>query len=266
MLAAFFAFSSVAVASAGSGNRVRAELRLADQALGEVWQEAGDDEDAEDTYDLDAVATNLAHTETARQLAMKPRRPQATILAAVNDQADANVYEYADDATWAPADQQAALAEALATSVAVRSSVTTAMLVKAEKLTPGARGTVLRSIGQALSDGDPDLLLEGLAEEDGYGATAPTKASLAGSLSKVFGATDATLAELGRLADRIDHPQRKKVDDAISDIEESIAELPGWVDELLVDLAEFADDPEAAVDSFCAVLAGLPLPTPGACG
>ena len=264
VLATFFAYSSVAAASTGSSNRVRAELRQADEALGHVWQEAGDDEDAEDIYDLDAVAANLAHTEAARQLAMKVRRSRATMLADVNDQADENVYEYADDASWAPAEQQPALAAALLTSASLRSSVTAAMLVKAEKLTPGVRASVLRSITDALSDGDPDILLEALSEEDG--ATEATTATLVETLKKILADSHGTLDDLERLSRGLDRAERDKVDRAIGEIEDSLDELPDWVDELIADIADYADDPEAAAQSFCGLLASLPLPAPTACG
>ena len=264
VLGVFLCGASIAAAAPGAGNRVRAELRLADEALGQVWHEAGDDEDAEDTYDLDAAAANLTHTEAARLLALKDRRSRATLLAAVNDQADENVFEYADDAAWAPAEQQQALANALLTSVSLRSSVTAAMLARAERLTPGARAAVLRSITDALSDGDPDLLLEALAEEDG--ATGETKAALLDALRKILADTDGTLADLERLSARLDRAERTKVGKAIDEINESLDELPEWIDELLADFADYADDPEAATDSFCGLLAGLPLPKPGACG
>ena len=263
VLAIFLSMSSLAAASAG-GNRVKAELRQADEALGQVWQEASD-EDADDTYDLDAVAANLAHTEAARQLAVKlssPDRPK--MLAAVNDQADDNVYEYADDAYWAPVDQQPAFADALARSVAVRSAVTGAMLVKADKLPPGIRAAVLRSIGDALSDGDPDTLLETLSDPEGMDPA--TQSALAAALGTILADTDGTLDELQRLSGRLSKRDRGKVLDTIEQIQDSLDELPGWIDELLADLQDFADDPVAATAAFCSVLTGLPLPAPSACG
>jgi len=263
VLAIFLSMSSVAAASTG-GNRVKAELRQADEALGHVWQEA-EDEDADDTYDLDAVAANLAHTEAARQLAVRLSSPdRAKMLAAVNDQADDNVYEYADDAYWAPVDQQPTFADALARSVAVRSAVTGAMLVKADKLPPGIRAAVLRSIGDALSDGDPDTLLETLSDPEGMDPAA--QGALAATLGTILADTDGTLGELQRLADRLSKRDRGKVLDTIEEIQDSLDELPDWVDELLADIADFADDPVAATAAFCTVLAGLPLPTPDACG
>jgi hypothetical protein len=263
VLAIFLSMSSVAAASTG-GNRVKAELRQADEALGNVWQEA-EDEDADDTYDLGAVAANLAHTEAARQLAVKLTSPdRAKVLAAVNDQADDNVYEYADDAYWAPVDQQPAFADALAQSVAVRSAVTGAILVKAEKLAPGIRAAVLRSVGDALSDGDPDTLLESLSDPEGMDAA--TQGALVSTLGRILADTDETLGELQRLAGRLPKRDRGKVLDTIEEIQDSLDELPDWVDELLADIADFADDPGAATAAFCAVLAGLPLPAPSVCG
>ncbi len=261
-LALFLATS--AIAFAGSGNRVRAELRQADEALGHVWVEAADDEDADDTYDLGAVAANLAHTEAARRLAIKHRRSRATLLAAVNDQADENVYEYADDAAWAPPEQQGVLAQALATSASVRASVTAAMLFRADRLGRGARATVLRSVTDALSDGDPDLLLEGLAEEDG--ATDATKAALAGTLAVILADSEDTLDGLDQLSARLERAERARVRGAIEAIALSLDELPGWVDELLAEIADDATDPEALAGSFCALVAAIPLPTPSACG
>jgi hypothetical protein len=262
LLATFFAVSAVAAAAPGNG-RVKAELRLADEALGQVWRES-DDEDADDTYDLGAVAANLAHTEAAHQLALTDRRTRAASLAAVNTQADENAYEYADDAWWAPAEQQPALAAALATSLSLRSSVTDAMLVKAEKLTPGARGAVVRSITDALSDGDAKALLEAISDPEGVADA--TQASFVAALAAVLADTDRTVSDLGRLAVKLDRSERDKVRRAIEEIDGSIAELPEWIDELLVDIAGFADDPDAATQAFCAVLARLPFPRPAACG
>jgi hypothetical protein len=262
LLATFFAVASIAAAASSNG-RVKAELRLADDALGQVWQEA-DDGDAEDTYDLDAVAANLAHTEAAHELALKDRRSRATLLASVNSQADENVYEYADDAWWAPVEQQPALAAALTTSVSLRSSATGAMLVRAEKLTPGARAAVLRSITDAFSDGDPDAVLEALSDPEGV--TDATQGSLAATLATILADTDRTVADLERLAAKLDRSERDKVRRAIEEIDDSMAGLGDWIDELLVDIGDFADDPDAAMQAFCAVLAGLPLPAPSACG
>ena len=263
LLATFLSAAPVASASPGAG-AVKAELHLADQALGQVWRES-DDEDADDTYDVEAAAANLAHTEAARQLAMKAAaRDRAKLLAAVNDQADENVLEYADDVYWAPAGQQPAFADALERSVAVRSAVTGAMLAKADKLTPGARGAVLRSIGDALSDGDPDTLLEALSDPEGMEPA--TQASVAATLGAVLAGTGVTLDELDRLSGRLAKRDRAKVLATIDEIRESVDELPGWIDELLTDIADFADDPQAATASFCAVLAALPLPAADACG
>ena len=264
LLATFF-FATAVAAAAPSTGAVRAELRLADEALGHVWQEAGDEEEAGDIYDLDAAAANLAHTEAARQLAAKVTgRDRLKLLAAVNDQADENVYEYADDVYWAPAGQQPAFADALAGSVAIRSAVTGAMLVKAEKLAPGVRAAVLRSIGDALSDGDPDTLLEALSDPDGMDPAA--QASVATTLRMILAGTDATLDELDKLSGRLSKRDRGRVLATIDEIRESIDELPGWIDELLTDIADFAGEPDAATAAFCALVAGLPVPAPAACG
>jgi hypothetical protein len=82
---------------------------------------------------------------------------------------------------------------------------------------------------------------------------------------RILADSDGTVAELEKLAGKLDRAERDKVRRAAAEIADSLDELPGWIDELFGDLADFADDPEAAARSFCALLAGLPLPAPNAC-
>jgi hypothetical protein len=286
------------VAEASPRAQVRSELRQAGDALKLVWQQSGDSaaEDGDDAaeiddpgdvdesepdpgddevdaadggddsvlVDLDAMAANLAHTQRARALASKLKRPaRARALAAVGRQADENLFEYADDVAWVPASLQPDFVAALEASSELRSATIEATLKRAQTLPKRSRAKLLRSLTDALTDGDPELLLELLADEEDV--VAPTKTALAGSLRAMLDQTDAVRASLRRLSGEVSRRDRGDVRAAITAIDLALADLPGSIDALLTEIADY-DDPAAAATSFCALVASVSLPIPAACG
>jgi hypothetical protein len=292
--------------AAGKQAPVRAELRLADQALKMVWQEADDeeaddledfdeaddlddfdeedledlagdladeagdfadsDEDVEEpdddgiTIDADAIAANLSHTQAARDLAMDlAGKDRARALVAVVAQADDNLFEYAADVGWVYGAEQTSLAEALDTSLSLRSGLIGSQLRKAGKLTKKDRAKVLRSATDALTDEDPDLMLETLADEEILGR--PIADRLATTTAAMLDASGAAIRTLTGLADRADRGPFAK---AAASIERSLGSLPGLAGELLADMEDY-EDPEASRAAFCELLASLPLERPSAC-
>lgn len=287
-------FAGPASASAGSGssgvsiNQVRGELRQASDALDRIWgddssDDTGDDcdddtcddpaDDPSDDFtddsgvDLSAVADNLEHTAAARQLAQKVKKGKNRALAmiAVTDQADDNVFEYADDIGWVDADQQATFVDALNQSLGVRGSSVSALIAMASKQTTSTRAKLLATIGDDLSDGDPEVLLDTLAEEDGYGATFEVKDTVAPILAGMIDDTDTVAGNLDDLGKSLPSSERRDVADAVDSLQGQIDDLPDYVDDLFTDFSDY-DDPAAGQAAFCGYLAQEPLPKPDACG
>lgn len=281
------ASSSSSAAAAVSLNDVRSELRQASDALDQIWgddsgDDLGDDDFGDDDTDdpdgdfddtdfaavnLDAVAANLEHTAAARLLAQKVKKGKNRSLAliAVTDQADDNVFEYADDIGWVDASEQPTFVDALRQSVGVRGGAISALVAQAPKQTASTRGKLLDAIGDDLSDGDPEILLDTLAEEDGYGATPEVKDTVVPVLAGLLDDTDKVAADLRDLGDSLPSSERGAPRDAVDAIESAQDDLPDYVDELFVDFVDF-DDPAAGAAAFCGYLAQLPLPMPDACG
>ena len=283
--------------------QVRAELKEASAALGQIWgddyedddssddadddfaDEFGDDfdDDAEDVFgddfddddvsddsesvDLDAVAANLQHTAAARQLAskLKPRKIRPVALLAVAEQADENVFEYADDIGWVEGQEQPTFVDALTKSLDVRSAMIGALISAAPKQAESARGKSLKTIADLLSDGDPEVLLDTLAEEDGYGATPEVKQTVVPVLAGMLDDADKTAVRIRDLGSSLRGNERRDPRDAAGAIDAELKDLPDYVDDLFSDMEDY-DDPAAGKAAFCGYLAGLPLPTPTACG
>jgi hypothetical protein len=287
-------FAGPADASTGSKsitiNQVRGELRQASDALDRIWGDdssddlgddgtgddgSGDDvpDDPSDDFsddsgvDLTAVADNLEHTAAAKQLAQKVKKGKnrAFALIAVTDQADDNVFEYADDIGWVDPDEQPTFVDALTQSLTVRGSAVNAMISTAAKQTVSTRSKLLATIGDDLSDGDPEVLLDTLAEEDGYGATFPVKDTVAPILAGMIDDTDKVAANLNALSDKLASSERKDVRDAVDSLNGQVDDLPDYVNDLFGDFEDY-DDPAAGQASFCGYLAQEPLPKPDACG
>ncbi len=289
-------FAGPASASGGSGssavslNQVRGELRQASDALDRIWGDDSSDDADDDTtcdddtcddpaddpaddvsdgsgIDLTAVADNLAHTAAAKQLAGKVKKGKNRALAmiAVTDQADDNVFEYADDIGWVDSDQQATFVDALNQSLAVRGGSVSALIAMAAKQTESIRSKLLETIGDDLSDGDPEVLLDTLAEEDGYGATFAVKDTVAPILAGMIDDTDRVAGDLGELGRSLPSSERRGAAGAVDALQTQIADLPDYVDELFGDFADY-DDPAAGQAAFCGYLAQEPLPKPDACG
>lgn len=271
--------------------QVRAELREASAALDRIWGDdsadsvdedlsddddladdpdddfSDDSDDGFDSVDLDAVAANLQHTANARQLAqkLKPRKLRPVALVAVAEQADENVFEYADDIAWVEATQQPIFVDALDASLNVRSAMIGSLISAAPKQAASARGNALGAIADALSDGDPEVLLDTLAEEDGYGATPEVKQTVVPVLAAMLDDAREVAADLDDLGSSLPRSERRNVRRAADAIAAELDGLPDYVDELFVDFEDY-DDPAAGAAAFCGYLAGLPLPTPAACG
>ncbi len=147
--------------------------------MGDASDDFDDDDvcDDSESVDLDAVAANLQHTAAARQLAskLKPRKIRPVALLAVAEQADENVFEYADDIGWVEPPSSRPSSTRSTKSLDVRSAMIGALISAAPKQAESARGKSLKTIADLLSDGDPEVLLDTLAEEDGYGATPEVK-------------------------------------------------------------------------------------------
>jgi hypothetical protein len=272
--------------------QVRAELKEASAALGQIWgDDYGDDDDLGDDFDddledvlgddfddddisdesesvnLDAVAANLQHTAAARQLAskLKPRKIRPAALLAVAEQADENVYEYADDIGWVEAQEQPTFVDALGQSLDVRSAMIGGLVSAAPKQAASARGKSLKTIGDLLSDGDPEVLLDTLAEEDGYGATPEVKQAVVPVLASMLNGARKTADDIRDVGSSLSGNERRVPRDAAGAIDSELDGLPDYVDELFADLEDY-DDPAAGAAAFCGYLAQLPLPTPSACG
>jgi len=292
------ATASPASQSAGLA-QVRAELKEASAALGQIWGEdyedddfsddedddfsedldddlgdvLGDDFDDDDvsddseSVDLNAVAANLQHTATARQLAskLKPRKLRPVALLAVAEQADENVFEYADDIGWVEAQEQPTFVDALAKSLDVRSAMIGGLISAAPKQAESARGKSLKTVADLLSDGDAEVLLDTLAEEDGYGATPAVKQTVVPVLAGMLDGAGKTAAKIRDLGSALRGNERRDPRNAAGAIQSELDGLPDYVDELFTDMEDY-DDPAAGVAAFCGYLAGLPLPTPSACG
>ena len=153
------------------------------------------------TVDLEAIAANLSHTERAQQLASKLAGPaRVRALVAVGDQADENLFEYADDVAWVSGDLQPSFVAALRRERrAALERRSTKLLKRAERLAKPSRAKMLASVTDALADGDPELLLELLAEE--ADVTPASKADLVGSLQAIIDDTDGVVAGLARALD-----------------------------------------------------------------
>jgi hypothetical protein len=280
--------------------QVRAELKEASAALGQIWgddyedddfseddfvDEFGDDfdDDLEDvvgddfddddvsddseSVDFAAIAANLQHTATARQVASKlrPRKLRPVALLAVAEQSDENVYEYADGIGWVEGQEQPTFLDGLDKSLEVRSAMIGGLISAAPKQAASARGKSLRTVGDLLSDGDSEILLDTLAEEDGYGATPEVKDSVVVVLAGLLNGAQETAADIRDLGSELRGNERRDPRDAAGAIESELKGLPDYVDELLSDMEDY-DDPAAGTAAFCGYLAGLPLPTPAACG
>lgn len=279
--------------------QVRAELKEASTALRQIWGEddsdddfsddsdedfvddldeelgdaLGDDFDDDDVSDgsesvnLGAVAANLEHTAAARQLAssLRPRKLRPAALLAVAGQADENVFEYADDIGWVEPEEQATFVNALDTSLDVRSAMVSALVAAAPKQSGSARGKSLKAIADALSDGDTEILLDTLAEEDGYGATGESKQAVVPMLAQMITGGHKVADDLRDLGATLPGSEKRNARSAADTIESELDGLPAYVDELFEDFEDF-DDPAAGAAAFCGYLAGLPLPTPAACG
>jgi hypothetical protein len=288
-----------AASQASSLGQVRSELREARAALDRIWNDSGGDfgddpadeaddpgaevdppDDGDDPGDdpidpgddladvnLDAVQDNLAHTAKARELAgkLKPKDRRAGALVAVNDQADENVFEYADDIGWVDEDEQPAFVDALQASLALRSGVISTLVGQGAKLSESVRAKALESVSAALSDGDPEVLLDTLAEEQGWGATEPVKQTVVGPLADLLDGTDAVISNLRDLGARLPSSERGDVRDAADQIDESLTGLPEYVDGLFDEMQDY-DDPASGIGAFCGYVSALPLPTPTACG
>ncbi len=238
----------------------------ADDDDGEDFDEGDDDSDADDavTVDLEAIAANLSHTQRAQQLASKlAGSARVRALVAVGDQADENLFEYADDVAWVSGDLQPSFVAALDASAELRSSTIDKLLKRAERLAKASRAKMLASVSDALADGDPELLLELLAEE--ADVTPASKADLVGSLQAIIDDTDGVVAVLGGLSTKVPKAERGDVRAALTAIDDELDSLPDWVDELVSDMEDY-DDPAAARASFCALVSGLSLPASQACG
>ena len=278
-------------ASASTGShgtslsQVRSELREASAALDRIWgADSSDDDPADDTdpldddpaddpaddfadVNLDAVASNLEHTATARQLAqkVKPRKNRGVALTAVAQQADDNVFEYADDIGWVDPEEQPTFVDAFGQSLDVRSAVIGSLISQAPKQTLSARAKTLKAISDALSDGDPEVLLDTLAEEDGYGATFDVKQTVIAPLASMLDDSRHVADEIGDLGASLPARERRDPRDAVDAIDAELDGLPAYVDELFGDMEDY-DDPDAGTAAFCGYVAQLPLPTPDACG
>jgi hypothetical protein len=279
------------VPSGVSLNQVKAELRQASDALDRIWGDdesddvgdgTGDDDlgdedpaegpdddfsDDDSGVDLTAVADNLEHTAAARQLAQKVRKGKNRTFAliAVTNQADDNVFEYADDIGWADPDQQPTFVDALTQSLGVRGTAVAAMIATAAKQTESTRSKLLNTIGDDLSDGDPEVLLDTLAEEDGYGATAAVKDTVAPILAALINDTGDVADDLTDLGKSLPSSERRDVANAAGSLQDQLDSLPDYVDELFADFSDY-DDPAAGQAAFCGYLAQEPLPKPDACG
>ncbi len=282
--------------------QVRAELKEASAALNQIWGDDYADDDSDDdadddfvddfddeledvvgdasddfddddvsddseSVDLDAVAANLSHTNAARELAskLKPRKIRPVALLAVAEQADENVFEYADDIGWVEPPEQPAFVDALDKSLDVRSAMIGALISAAPKQAASARGKSLKTIADLLSDGDPEVLLDTLAEEDGYGATPEVKQTVVPVLAEMLNGADKSAGDIRGLGSSLRGSERRSTRDAAGAIESELDGLPDYVDELFADMEDY-DDPAAGVAAFCGYLAGLPLPPADACG
>jgi hypothetical protein len=290
-------------ASASNGSQgaslsqVRSELREASAALDQIWgddsDDFGDDDPADDADDpfgddpvddptddpaddpdddfadvnLDAVASNLDHTATARQLAqkVKPRKNRAVALTAVAQQADDNVFEYADDIGWVDPDEQPTFVDALDQSLDARSALIGSLVSQAPKQAASARAKTLKAISDALSDGDPEVLLDTLAEEDGYGATYDVKQTVVAPLASMLNDSRDVAGDIRDLGASLPASERRDPRDAVDAIDAELDGLPDYVDELFGDMEDY-DDPAGGASAFCGYVAQLPLPTPDACG
>ena len=232
----------------------------ADDDDGEDFDEGDDDSDADDavTVDLEAIAANLSHTQRAQQLASKlAGSARVRALVAVGDQADENLFEYADDVAWVSGDLQPSFVAALDASAELRSSTIDKLLKRAERLAKASRAKMLASVSDALADGDPDLLLELLAEE------ADVTAREQGRSGRLAAGDHRRHRRRGRrpwrLSTKVPKAERGDVRAALTAIDDELDSLPDWVDELVSDMEDY-DDPAAARASFCALVSGLPLP------
>lgn len=299
LIVCFAPAASQASSGKSSVAQVRSELREARAALDRIWNDSdedfgddpgddvgddpgddgddpgddgddpGDDgDDGEDFADvnLDAVQENLAHTAAARELAakLKPKDRRAGALIAVNDQADENVFEYADDIGWVEEDEQPAFVDALNASLRLRANVISTLVSQGPKLSAPVRAKALASISAALSDGDPEVLLDTLAEEEGWGATEPVKQTVVGPLADLLDGTDTVTSSLRDLGAELPSKERGDVRDAADEIGEALTSLPDYVDELFGDMQDY-DDPDAGTAAFCGYVSALPLPAPAAC-
>jgi hypothetical protein len=293
VLAVAPASASPASQSAGLA-QVRAELKEASAALGQIWGDDYGDDDADDdlgddldddlgdvlgddfddddisddseSVDLNAVAANLQHTAAARQLAakLKPRKIRPAALLAVAEQADENVFEYADDIGWVEAQEQPVFVDALSNSLDVRSAMISGLVSAAPKQTAAPRGKSLKAIAELLSDGDPEVLLDTLAEEDGYGATPEVKQTVVPILAAMINGARKTADEIREVGASLSGNERRVPRDAAGAIDSELDGLPDYVNELFEDFSDY-DDPAAGAAEFCGYLAQLPLPTPSAC-
>jgi hypothetical protein len=288
-------FAGPAAASAGSGSpavslsQVRDELRQASDALDRIWGDDSSDDDPGDDcdddtcddpaddpgddfsddsgVDMSAVADNLEHTAAAKQLAQKVKKGKnrAVAMIAVTDQADDNVFEYADDIGWVDPDEQPTFVDALNQSLSIRGGSVSALISMAAKQTESTRSKLLATVGDDLSDGDPEVLLDTLAEEDGYGATFAVKDTVAPILADMIDDTGKVAGDLGELGKSLPSSERRDVTDAVDSLQGQVDDLPDYVDDLFTDFSDY-DDPAAGQAAFCGYLAQEPLRKPDACG
>lgn len=282
--------------------QVRAELKEASAALRQIWgddygdDDSGDDDlgsdlgdlddlgddledvlgddlddddvaDESESVDLAAIAANLQHTTAARLLAakLKPRKLRPVALLAVAEQADENVLEYADGISWVEAQQQSTFVDALNKSFDVRSATTGKLISVAPKQAAPARSKSLKTIADLMSDGDPEVLLDTLAEEDGYGATPEIKQAVVPVLAAMLDGARKAANGIRDLGSSLRGRERRDPRNAAGAIDAELNGLPGYVDELFEDFEDY-DDPAASAAAFCGYLASLPLPKPAACG
>jgi hypothetical protein len=225
------------------------------------------EDESSETIELAAIAANLQHTANARQLAAKvrPRKNRPAALIAVFTQADENVYEYADGIGWVEPSDQTTFVEALRTSLALRDGLIRSLLAAAPKQDASPRVKSLKAISGALTDGDAEILLDTLAEEDGYGATREVKQTVVPVLADLITGTDRVAADLRKLGTALRSQERRTAKDIAGSVAGEVEDLPRYVEGLFRDFADY-DDPDAAAAEFCGYLAGLPLPVASACG
>jgi hypothetical protein len=260
-IAALFAVPSVA--SASSSSSVDAKLAKASDALDAAVVAA--EENFDKAAFLASAADNQRFTKNAERSAKKERKKakRAKLLAAVADQHDQNLNEYAALIEWVPADLQFPVVDMLGISVEMREVLIDKLMQLAEKLPEPARTQILDAIAMFQSDGDLESLLEAFASEDVIGGV---KALIQEQINTISEHMDAVLSQLEQLTGMLPPQAAQAVNSAIAMIQAHLTEVSGLIGELLDGLGGdggfLGGFGGFGGGSLCDLLGGFPIPVP----